>query len=70
MREWQFDSARSHNDNIKNFKHYMVNEQKLHEIAKPRNKKEHRKFMLRHYFRWFVTKYQNFLLYLYRLKSK
>ena len=49
----------------------MVNEQKLHEIAKPRNKKAHRKFMLHHYyFRWFVTKYQNFLLYLYRLKKR
>lgn len=40
----------------------MVNTEKLFAIAKPRNKKAHRKFMLRRRFRWLVTLWQNLQL--------
>jgi len=42
----------------------MVNEQRLHEIAKPRNKKAQRKMELRYKYRWLIRLYQDIYLYI------
>lgn len=42
----------------------MVNEQRLHEMAKPRDEKAHRKFMLRHKFRHVISFFQDIYLYM------
>ena len=48
----------------------MVSEQRLHEIAKPRNEKEHMKFVLRHKFRGIITIWQNLQLLWYKYVKK
>lgn len=48
----------------------MVNEEKLHEIAKPRNEKEFRKFVLRYKFRGIITIWQNLQLLWYKYIKK
>ena len=42
----------------------MVNVQRLHEIAKPRDEKAHRKFMLRYRFRHVISFFQDIYLYI------
>lgn len=44
----------------------MVNVERLYEIAKPRDKKAHRKFMLWYRFRWLIKIWQNIILVLKR----
>jgi hypothetical protein len=42
----------------------MVNVERLKQIAKPRDKKAHRKMELRYKYRWLIRLYQDIYLYI------
>lgn len=45
----------------------MLNEDRLKEIAKPRDKKAHIKFVLWYKFRWVIMVWQDLQLYYYKI---